>query len=117
MMGRHAVRHDRDAIVRAFELRTGWRPDAVRIVGGALRYTRYGWLKKRRMRRIAAKAGGDTDTTRDYEYTDWKALHVFAQQFAWRHGFARVPLPAWVAPEPAGTVPGPVATALAGTTH
>jgi menaquinone-dependent protoporphyrinogen oxidase len=34
------------------------------------------------MKRIVAKAGGDTDTTRDYEYTDWEDLRRFAQDFA-----------------------------------
>ena len=34
------------------------------------------------MRRIVAKAGGDTDTSRDYEYTDWEALRTFCEQFA-----------------------------------
>jgi len=33
------------------------------------------------MKRIAAKAGGDTDTSRDYEYTDWNALSRFTVQF------------------------------------
>jgi menaquinone-dependent protoporphyrinogen IX oxidase len=26
------------------------------------------------MKRIAKKAGAETDTSRDYEYTDWSAL-------------------------------------------
>ncbi len=34
------------------------------------------------MKRIAAKAGGDTDTTRDYEYTDWSAVNKFALDFS-----------------------------------
>src|SRR6266571_2444474 len=33
------------------------------------------------MRRIVAKAGGDTDTTRDFEYTNWTDVRVFAQAF------------------------------------
>ena len=33
------------------------------------------------MKRIVAKAGGGTDTTRDYEYTDWNDLRVFAHEF------------------------------------
>ena len=36
------------------------------------------------MRRIVAKAGGDTDTTRDYEYTDWDDLWAFARAFGRR---------------------------------
>lgn len=30
------------------------------------------------MRRIVAKEGGDVDTSRDYEYTDWRAVERFA---------------------------------------
>jgi len=33
------------------------------------------------MKRIARKSGGDTDTSRDYEYTDWAAVDDFAQRF------------------------------------
>jgi len=61
---------------------TGWRPQTVKVVAGALPYTRYGWLKKMVMRRIVAKAAGDVDTSRDYEYTDWKDLAEFGRTFA-----------------------------------
>lgn len=67
-----------------FFARTGWRPAAVKVVAGALPYTRYNWLKRFVMRRIAARAGGDTDTSRDYEYTDWADLKAFAVEFARR---------------------------------
>jgi menaquinone-dependent protoporphyrinogen oxidase len=33
------------------------------------------------MKRIVQKAGGDVDTSRDYEYTDWGDLRLFAEQF------------------------------------
>lgn len=33
------------------------------------------------MKRIAAKAGGATDTSRDYEYTSWVELRAFAERF------------------------------------
>jgi len=33
------------------------------------------------MKRIVAKAGGDTDTSRDYMYTDWNDLRAFADDF------------------------------------
>ncbi|MEO9590201.1 flavodoxin domain-containing protein [Rhodopirellula bahusiensis] len=49
---------------------------------GALRYSRYGWLKKRLMRSIAEKSGSKTETTQDYEYTDWNAVNAFATDFA-----------------------------------
>jgi menaquinone-dependent protoporphyrinogen oxidase len=67
-----------------FFAKTGWRPAMVEVVAGALPYTRYNWLKRLVMKRIAAKAGGDTDTSRDYEYTDWVRLQAFASEFGRR---------------------------------
>lgn len=69
------------AIVDLFLGGTGWNPTRTFGVAGALLYTKYWWLKRWMMRRIAAKAGGDTDTTHDYVYTDWAALRAFAAEF------------------------------------
>jgi menaquinone-dependent protoporphyrinogen oxidase len=69
-------------IMKRFLARCGWKPTITKMVAGALPYTRYGWLKRQMMKRIVAKGGGDTDTTRDYEYTDWIDLRNFAQDFA-----------------------------------
>jgi menaquinone-dependent protoporphyrinogen oxidase len=69
-------------IMRRFLERCGWRPTITKMVAGALPYTRYGWLKRLMMKRLVAKAGGDTDTTRDYEYTDWNDLRTFSRDFA-----------------------------------
>lgn len=71
-------------IMTRFFDETGWRPPVTKIVAGALLYTRYNWVIRWIMRRIAARARGDTDTTRDYEYTDWADLRVFAGDFARR---------------------------------
>ncbi len=57
---------------------TGWRPGRIELVAGALPYTRYNFLVRFVMRRISKKEGGDTDTSRDYEYTDWSAVDRFA---------------------------------------
>lgn len=56
---------------------TGFHPSRVWPVAGALMYSEYGALVRFVMRRIARRAGQSTDTTRDYEYTDWKGLHRF----------------------------------------
>jgi menaquinone-dependent protoporphyrinogen oxidase len=69
-------------IMRRFLERCGWRPTITKMVAGALPYTRYGWLKRTMMKRLAAKSGGGTDTTRDYEYTDWNDLRTFSSDFA-----------------------------------
>jgi menaquinone-dependent protoporphyrinogen oxidase len=72
---------DLDAIVERFFSRTGWRPSVRKIVAGALAYTQYNWLKRWAIQRIARKAGGATDATRDWEYTDWKDVKQFARGF------------------------------------
>jgi menaquinone-dependent protoporphyrinogen oxidase len=69
-------------ILERFRLETGWTPREEKTVAGALLYRKYGWLKRWMMKRIVAKAGGDTDTSRDYEYTDWNDLRTFARAFA-----------------------------------
>jgi menaquinone-dependent protoporphyrinogen oxidase len=59
---------------------TGWHPQRVKPVAGALLYTKYNFLIRFVMRRIAKKAGAETDTSRDYEYTDWVALDHFVEE-------------------------------------
>jgi menaquinone-dependent protoporphyrinogen oxidase len=54
----------------------------VKVVAGALPYTRYNRLTRWAMKRIVTKAHGDTDTSRDYEYTDWNDVRQFARDFA-----------------------------------
>ena len=58
-----------------------WRPIVVEQIGGALQYSKYGFFKKLMIRSIMKKAGGDTDTSRDYEYTDWEALKLSFENF------------------------------------
>jgi menaquinone-dependent protoporphyrinogen oxidase len=60
---------------------TGWCPDELAIFAGALQYSRYPWPLKLMMRFIASMAGRDTDTSRDYDYTDWTAVERFAVRF------------------------------------
>ena len=63
---------------------TAWVPLRICPVAGALLYTRYGFFLRRVMRLFAKMAGRDTDTTRDYEYTDWGAVEAFAREFGAR---------------------------------
>jgi len=77
-----ARRADAAGYVDAFLEETGWRPDRIARFGGALRYSKYGFLKRLMMKRIAREATGDTDASRDYEYTDWHEVEAFAADFA-----------------------------------
>lgn len=61
---------------------SGWHPDKTGLFGGALRYSKYGFLKRLLLKRIAKDATGDVDTSHDYEYTDWEEVAAFAIDFA-----------------------------------
>jgi menaquinone-dependent protoporphyrinogen oxidase len=76
-----AVDRELGSIMERFFAQSGWRPAIVKIVAGALPYSKYNWIKRWMMRRIASKAHGDTDTSRDYEYTDWPDVERFALEF------------------------------------
>ena len=82
----HEPETDRElqAIQERFLSETGWRPSVTKVVAGALPYTKYNWLKRAIMKRIVRKAGGDTDTSRDYEYTDWHDVRRFGTAFGHR---------------------------------
>jgi len=67
--------------VETFLRQVGWQPQHTAAFGGALRYSRYGALKRLVMVAFAALAGHDTDVSRDYEYTDWDAVDRFADAF------------------------------------
>ncbi len=68
-------------IAEAFFRKAGWTPGITQHVAGALRYSRYAYFKRLIMKLIARHQGGDTDTSRDYEYTDWDDLTRFVETF------------------------------------
>lgn len=79
-----AGKKEAEAIPQRFLGSTQWHPAIVKIVAGALLYTRYNFFIRWMMKRIVATAGGDTDTSRDHEYTDWVDVRAFAREFGTR---------------------------------
>lgn len=73
---------DVQKMLETFYAETGWRPRSVQPVAGALLYTHYNFLVRFVMKRIARSVGAETDTSRDYEYTNWEALDQFVEHFA-----------------------------------
>jgi menaquinone-dependent protoporphyrinogen oxidase len=67
--------------VADFTHETGWTPRCIHHVAGAFRYTAYDFLKRWAMKYIAYRKGGPTDTSRDYELTDWDDLSRFVDSF------------------------------------
>jgi menaquinone-dependent protoporphyrinogen oxidase len=82
----HEVRMRCEAGVREvidkFVKETGWHPTHVKAIAGALPYTKYNPLVRFVMKWIAKSEGGHTDTSRDYDYTDWVALDCYVEKLA-----------------------------------
>ena len=70
--------------VDAFVEKTGWTPDRAVTFAGALQYREYGFLTRLAIRQMMRKGGHPTDTSRDYDFTDWDAVETFAHEFARR---------------------------------
>jgi len=68
---------DAQHMIDTFVSETGWSPERSLPVAGALAYSRYNVFIRFVMKRIARKHGAPTDTSRDYEFTDWPALDRF----------------------------------------
>jgi menaquinone-dependent protoporphyrinogen oxidase len=77
-------------MIKTFLSETGWHPTRVLAVAGALTYSKYNFLLRFIMKRIARRAGASTDTSRDHEFTDWaavdRALTDFVAEEAWNQG-------------------------------
>lgn len=63
---------------------TGWQPGEIVNLGGVLAYTQYSFLKRLLMRSIMNRKGGPTNTKRDWEFTDWRAVDSLADRLAAR---------------------------------
>ncbi len=68
-------------VVESFYKTTGWRAGHTLSVAGALLYRKYNPLVRLVMKWISKREGGPTDTSRDYDMTDWAALDRFVGSF------------------------------------
>jgi len=81
-MAAHDNMEEAEGYIEEFERQTGWRPAKVGLFGGALLYTHYGFIKRHLMKKIARDKGNpDTDTSRDYVYTEWDGVKHFVEEF------------------------------------
>lgn len=81
-MAAHGDTENAEDYVEKFEEEAGWRPAQVALFSGALLFTQYGFIKRLIMKKIASDKGSpDTDTSRDYVYTEWDGVKHFAEEF------------------------------------
>ena len=74
-------RAEAQGCIDGFLQETGLKPTLSRPVEGALLYTKYDFLKRFLLKMISKSEGGATDTSQDYEYTDWGALQLAVKDF------------------------------------
>lgn len=67
--------------VQTFLKKSPWQPSLIGVFAGALYYPRYGWFDKMMIRLIMTMTGGETDTSKEVEYTNWEKVTQFAQKF------------------------------------
>jgi menaquinone-dependent protoporphyrinogen oxidase len=73
-----------DNLAKAFPAACGWTPVRVASVAGRLAYREYGFFIRWVMKRIARKEGAPTDTSRDYDLTNWAEVDKLARDMARR---------------------------------
>ncbi|PWU23274.1 protoporphyrinogen oxidase [Candidatus Cerribacteria bacterium 'Amazon FNV 2010 28 9'] len=71
-------------IAADFLKHAGWEPVMTTQIAGALKYRQYDFFTRLIMKMIARKEGRTTDSSKDYEYTDWNAVREFAKEFTVR---------------------------------
>jgi len=69
------------AYVDRFVAATHWQPQKILLLGGALRGSEYDYFQQQIVKFIVMKRGEIANTTRDHEFTDWKALAGFIDEF------------------------------------
>lgn len=75
--------------VDEFVEETGWTPARTASFAGALQYLEYDFFTRLLIKMMMHRGGHPTDSSQDYEYTDWDAVERFGRQVA-----ALLPLPA-----------------------
>ncbi len=70
------------AYIKTFLKKSPWTPSLIGVFAGALYYPRYKWFDRVMIRFIMSMTGGETDTTKEVEYTNWEKVAKFAQKVA-----------------------------------
>jgi menaquinone-dependent protoporphyrinogen oxidase len=78
---RAEAKSDVQQAIDEFLQETCWHPTQIAAVAGALLFSRYNFVLRFLLKRIAKKAGVPADTSRDYEFTDWHRLDQLIDHF------------------------------------
>jgi menaquinone-dependent protoporphyrinogen oxidase len=69
------------AYIQTFLKKSPWQPKLIGVFAGALYYPRYNFFDKTMIKLIMTLTGGETDTSKEVEYTNWEKVALFADKF------------------------------------
>ena len=69
------------AYIKTFLNKSPWQPKLIGVFAGALYYPRYNWFDRTMIKFIMSMTGGETDTSKEVEYTNWEKVAIFADKF------------------------------------
>lgn len=69
-----------NAYTRKLLEKTNWKPNSIRVFAGALLYPKYGVFDKFMIKLIMKMTGGETNTSKQVEYTDWVKVEAWANE-------------------------------------
>lgn len=67
------------AYMKTFLKKSPWKPTLLGVFAGALRYPQYRFIDRVMIQLIMKITGGETDTSKEVEYTNWEKVAKFAQ--------------------------------------
>jgi menaquinone-dependent protoporphyrinogen oxidase len=76
------ARAEAETLMSDLQRQCGWHPTIAESIAGAMAFTKYSLLIRWILKRISARQGGPTDTSRDHELTDWVQVRRFAAAVA-----------------------------------
>ncbi|MFA9488890.1 MULTISPECIES: menaquinone-dependent protoporphyrinogen IX dehydrogenase [unclassified Mannheimia] len=68
--------------VRKFLAKVKWQPNHAEVIAGALFYPRYKTFDRVMIRFIMKITKGETDTSKEYEYTNWQQVEEFGKKLS-----------------------------------
>jgi len=67
------------AYMKTFLKKSPWQPALLGVFAGALRYPKYKFFDRIMIQLIMKITGGETDASKEVEYTNWKKVSLFAE--------------------------------------
>ncbi|MFH0255519.1 menaquinone-dependent protoporphyrinogen IX dehydrogenase [Vibrio rumoiensis] len=66
--------------IQKFLKRSPWQPKYIGVFAGGLYYPRYSWFDRVMIRFIMSMTDGETDTSKEVEYTNWEKVALFVKK-------------------------------------